>query len=232
MGTERESRPSVLVLSTLHEYHAQVPCYSFAALAAILERLAPDLVMLEVADEDLQLRRDERIKREYPEVVYPLLARGVLAQARAMEPSGSVRAALIARIRAAAAAFENTPEGAAYQESVLRWLRELMSSWRSPADANSRATDDAVAAKKAGQNSLYPPDYSRCWDEWNEHFLARIVEAVHASRPALAVVLVGLEHSYWLRPRLAGRSDMTLLDAATTLASVAPPATREEGSHG
>ena len=66
----------VMVLSVLHQYHSQVACYDFAALERIITTLAPDLLLLEVRAEDLHGRADERVKQEYPRVVYPLLSRG------------------------------------------------------------------------------------------------------------------------------------------------------------
>lgn len=209
----------VLVLSTLHQYHGEVACFGFQTLRNILLELQPDLLLVEVDGDDLRLRREEKIKREYPEVVYPLLASAKL-HVRPLEPSGPTKAALIDRVRAAAQQFEATPEGAAFRAYVQSWLADLISSWTGPADANSSKTDAAVAAKHAQQDRLYPADYARCWEEWNRHFLERIVEAVKELRPRRAVVLVGLEHAYWLRPRLAERGDMIMLDAHETLAGL------------
>src|SRR4051812_13219709 len=100
-------KPAVLVLSTLHQYHAQVLCYSFTALRGLLTALEPDLLMAEVTEDDLRVRADEAIKREYPEVVYPFLDASPRVNVRALEPMGEVGDALIRRVRTARDALES-----------------------------------------------------------------------------------------------------------------------------
>lgn len=209
-------RPQVLVLSTLHQYHAQVSCYGFPTLHRIITALAPDLLLLEVSEEDLRSRPDERIKREYPEVVYPLLdALGV--QALPLEPSGEIRHALIKRARAAESQFRESERSQAHDAFVQDWLTGLMACWRTPADVNSASTDASVLAKHDIEKSIYPPDSAQSWQEWNQHFIDQITLAVNQRRPRRALVLVGLEHSHWLRRRLARHTGLELLDAQATL---------------
>jgi hypothetical protein len=216
LPVDSSRRPQVLVLSTLHQYHAQASCYGFSTLRAIIAALAPDLLLLEVSEEDLRTRPDERIKREYPEVVYPLLA-ALGVQALALEPSGDGRHALIERMRAAESQFRDSERSEAHYAYVNEWFKSLVSCWRTPADVNSTGTDAAVFAKHAIEKSIYPPDSTRSWEEWNQHFLDQITNAVNQRRPRLALVLVGLEHSHWLRSRLARRTGLDLLDAQATL---------------
>jgi heme-degrading monooxygenase HmoA len=212
----------LLVLSTLHQYHRDVACYGFGVLREILVALAPDLVLLEVTDDDLHLRRDEKVKREYPEVVYPLMAQGLLREARALEPSGRQREEILDRFQAAAGQFRASPGYAALERYHQQWLKDLLASWRDPVEVNASETDDRVRAKHDYQNALYPPDYAQAWTDWNACFIDRITEAVGQLRPRLAVALVGLEHSYWLRPRLEARHDMKLPDAAQALHRLLP----------
>ena len=216
----RDGAPAVLVLSTLHNFHAEVPCYGFEVLREILRALAPEALFVEVADEHLRARKSERVKREYPDVVYPLLDELSSTAAHALEPSGAVREQLIETMTAAAKVFEAKSEYAKFEASVHGWWRELMSTWKTAADVNSERTDASVRAKQEFQKPLYPADYSGAWDEWNQYFLTRIIEVLERTKPKTAVVLVGVEHSYWLRPRLSRRSDLALIDANATLAEL------------
>jgi hypothetical protein len=211
------SKPAVLVLSTLHQYHTEVSCYGFSTLRRILTNLAPDALFAEVRDQDLRSRNDEQVKREYPEVVYPLLDEIPSIRAHALEPSGVLHERLVQSVRAAEKQFQMTPKYVQFEAYVQSWARELFAGWKTAADVNSEESDAAAKKKHEYQDKLYPPDYSQAWNDWNEHFYDRIIEVAGRTKPGLAVVLVGFEHSYWLRPRLARRSDMTLLDARATL---------------
>ena len=215
-----DGRPAVLVLSTLHNYHAEVSCYGFEVFREILSALAPEALFVEVADEHLRARKSESVKREYPEVVYPLLDELPSTTAHALEPSGAVREQLIETMTAAAKVFQAKPEYAKFEVGVYGWWRELVSTWKAAADVNSERTDESVRAKQEFQKPLYPAEYSGAWDEWNQYFLTRIIEVLDRTKPKTAVVLVGVEHSYWLRLRLARRSDLTLIDANATLAAL------------
>lgn len=195
LRSESQPRPRVIVLSTLHQFHERVDCYGYPALERIIRRLSPDVVMVEVSREDLDARAQEDVKREYPAVVYPLIdALGVAAFP--LEPSGEKRDALIRRKREAETVLRNTGR---YEECSLflqQWLEELFATWSTPADVNSAQTDAAVVAKNVVVDSLYPADYALVWEEWNQHFHDGIVRALAQARPRLALVLVGLEHSY------------------------------------
>ena len=215
----KRARPQVLVLAALHQYHAQVRCYGFAELQSVVKWFGPNTLFAEVTEEDLRLRRPEPVKREYPEAIYPLLDAAASISAHALEPAGAARRLLIDRLESAAQEFQEKVEYAQFEESVHAWLASLILTWKTPADVNSRGTDASVRAKNERQRPLYPDDYSRVLEEWNEHFLARIIDGLRKDRPARALVLVGLEHCFWLRDRLAGREDVELLNAEELLAA-------------
>lgn len=65
----------VIVLATLHQMHDEVPAYSFQQLSDVIERLAPDVLCIEVRAEDLAARSPQKTKREYPVAIYPLIDR-------------------------------------------------------------------------------------------------------------------------------------------------------------
>jgi len=208
----------VAVLSTLHRLHAEVPAYDNAAFAAAIERLQPDVLCLEVGPAAWQARRPERTKVEYPEVVYPLLARHGW-EVCLLEPEGESAQAIAGPYIAASQALHAAqPDVAAafdaYSEALYAALKQ---HWRSPAAVNDTVTDALLQAKHALQEALGGEGERAGWQAWNQYFLDRISAAVAAHPGRRIVVLAGAEHGYWLRRELAGRDDLHLLDTAALL---------------
>lgn len=211
-------KAEVAVLSTLHRVHADVPAYDFDALRGAIVELSPDVLCLEVDPTDLETRPDESVKVEYPRVVYPLLderdyGRCALepmpkAAAKIIQPYVAASRKFSAERREADAAFE------AYNEAMYGVLKTL---WQTPADVNSRVTDQVLGAKHALQIELIGEGEAAGWRAWNEHFLRQILRAAKDNPGKRIVVLVGVEHGYWLRGALANQKDVRLLDTAALL---------------
>lgn len=208
----------VVVLSTLHQHHDRVPGYGFEELQEIIERLNPDILAVELTAAGVAARTDQRVKQEYPRSVYPLLDRQgyVVVPLEPAEPLFSELAGLNAR--ASSTFSEHSPEAARafslYTEALYDHLFEL---WISPEAVNSATTDALFAVKHAFQDALLPPDQAVAWERWNQHFLDRIVEAAERHPGRRLVVLVGAEHAFWLRARLADHAAVTLLDTPSLL---------------
>ena len=212
-------RPAqVAVLSTLHQLHEEVPGYSFADLSRAIERLAPDVLCVEVTAERLAARAPERNKREYPAAIYPLIdAHGY--RAYPMEPSEPMYGALVRPYVAASKAFAEARPAQAeafdrYGEAAYAALRAY---WTTAASVNDPVTDQVLRAKHDLQEALVGPGERAGWQAWNQHFLDVIVRAAADNPGKRIVVTVGAEHGYWLRERLAQRPDIELLDTAALL---------------
>ncbi|MCY7317897.1 MAG: hypothetical protein LH617_04065 [Ramlibacter sp.] len=210
------SRCEVIVLSSLHQLHERVPGYGYAELARVVECLRPDVLALELSPEDLAARMPQSIKREYQFSVYPLLDR-LGSVCLPLEPPQ--HNPMIDRARAARRLFHpDTHPSAAlfatYVEHLFAWLLE---NWLSPADVNSAQTDALLAVKHRFQEAIAPAEEAASWEEWNQHFLARILEAAHAHPGQRVVAIVGVEHAYWLRQRLRLHPGLALLDTELLL---------------
>lgn len=219
------SRPApadVAVLVTLHQMHAQVPAYPQAALAQAIERLAPDVLCIEVRPDHYAARAPEPNKVEYPGVVYPLIdARHY--RVYPMEPASPRYEAILQPYLAANRAFaEGQPQAAAafsaHGEALYAALRAY---WTSPARVNDAVTDAQMRAKHALQAGLVGPGEATGWEAWNGEFLATIARAARENPGKRIVVLVGAEHGYWLRAALAKTPGVRLLDTAALLAAPA-----------
>lgn len=215
-------RPSaeVAVLATLHKLHAEVPAYDDAALKRSIERLAPDVLCIEVSPARYAARGPEANKVEYPAVVYPLVdARGY--RVYPMEPAPPRDAEILQPYLATNRAFaEQQPAASkAFQAQNGALYDTLRLYWTSPARVNDAVTDAQMQAKHALQAALVGEGERAGWEAWNGEFLATVARAARENPGKRIVVLVGAEHGYWLRAALARTPGVRLLDTAALLAA-------------
>jgi len=208
----------VAVLATLHGMHAEVPGYADAELKTSILRLAPDVLCIEMSAQDHAQRRAGSVKVEYPAVVYPLIDARQYTVCT-LEPSSPRAGTIIGPYQAANRAFhEDRPdEAAAFSAYMDALYAALRLHWRNPSRVNDAVTDDLMRAKHALQEAMIGEGERIGWGAWNQHFLDVIVRTASEHPGKRIVVLVGVEHGYWLRERLAGRDDIELLDTAALL---------------
>ena len=214
-AAEPAGRTEVVVLSTLHQLHGETRGYGYRALGCVIEALEPDVLAVELTPDALRKRADQRVKREYPEVVYPLLERRRYP-AIALEPAEPEYSRLVAMFRNAEHEFATgSPQRDAafdaYGEQLFAYLAD---HWDSPASVNSTTTDALFEVKHRYQDAVMPSAQAAAWKAWNAHFLDRIAAAAPAYRGRRMVVLAGAEHGYLLRDALRGRDDIVLVETA------------------
>jgi hypothetical protein len=208
----------VVVLCALHQLHEEVSYYHYADLSIAIERLRPDVLAVELTPTDLKNKVEQKNKREYQNSVYPLLQKHPWPVV-ALEPEGSRRLELIGLIRDAEESLQkNSPEKSdvfgTYTEKLFQYL---FSQWHAPADVNAPWTDRLFAVKHEFQNALYGPKEAEGWEGWNRYFLEQIVATAAQHPGSRIVVIVGVEHGYWLREHLQKQHGIKLLDTAALL---------------
>ncbi len=220
----------VVVLATLHSFHAKVPAYGFDTLRETIEGLKPDVLCLEVRPKDMVKRGPERVKQEYPRVIYPLIAKHHY-RVYAMEPSEPLYSDIVKPYAAAEQAFEKDQpaQAKAFDAYSSDALDALVTYWTSPERVNDSVTDAVFAGKHALQEAMIGPGERAGWEGWNRHFLSVIKRAARENPGKRIVVTVGVEHTYWLRAHLKGLPGIELEDTADLLAKADEP--RASGSH-
>lgn len=208
----------VVVLCTLHQMHEQTVFYSYADLSAAIEKLRPDVLALELSESDLKDRVEQKTKREYQNSVYPLLRRHPWITV-AMEPADPRRSELIGLLRQSEESLQkSSPQKDeafdTYTDTVFKYL---LSEWHSAADVNSSWTDRVLAVKHQFQDAVYGPKEAEGWEGWNQNFLQQILGAAGQNPGKRIVVIVGVEHGYWLREHLRGQARVELGDTESLL---------------
>jgi hypothetical protein len=209
------ARAEVVVLATLYRRHAETPAYGHDTLRALIERAAPDVVVLDVSPRELRERSVHPSKAEYPEVIFPFVrARGIPAYAgEPDEPDfGRIVSSLGRRLEAFRAEEPDAAEAdAAYERATWAALARV---WRTPADVNGPLTDRLLASRRALQDRLAGPEVAEAWRAWHEHAVAVVRRAAREHPGRRIVVLIGVENAGRLRRSLAELPELRLVDAA------------------
>lgn len=212
-GQTGAARAEVHVLSTLYRRHAEVPAYSHDSLRVLIERVAPEVVGLDVSPRELREQSVHPGKAEYPSVIFPLVrARGYRAYAG--EPDEPEFSEIVSQLtRRLAALRAEHPARAqvdqAHSDATYAVLKEL---WRTPADVNGPVTDQILAARRAAQDALAGPEVAEAWRRWNAHAVEVVRRAIRENPGRRVLVLIGVENAALLRPALRAVPEVRLME--------------------
>jgi predicted MPP superfamily phosphohydrolase len=208
----QKKKTKIFVLSALHQLHEQTKFYSFEALSQIIEKQKPDVLAVELTPSDLQTRKEQKTKQEYQRSVFPLIDKHKYTVIP-LEPVEPKFTQIITLVRESEKELrEKSPEkGEAFSAYNRLLFDYFFKTWTSPLEVNSTQTDALLEVKHNYQNELFGTKQVQGWESWNRHFLEVILEAAQKHQGKKIVVLVGVEHSYWLRKELGKNQDVILL---------------------
>jgi hypothetical protein len=214
----QKKKTKIFVLSALHQLHEQTKYYSFETLSQIIEKQKPDVLAVELTPSDLEMRKEQKTKQEYQRSVFPLLDKHKYAVVP-LEPAEPKFSQIVTLVREAEKELrEKSPEkGEAFSVYNRLLFDYFFKTWTSPLDVNSAQTDALLEVKHNYQNELFGSKQSEGWESWNRHFLEVILDAAQKYQGKKIVVLVGVEHSYWLRKELSKNQDLILLKSEQVL---------------
>jgi len=212
-GQAAEPVAEVYVLSTLYRRHAEVPAYGHDTLRALIERVRPAAVVLDVSPRELRERTVHPSKAEYPEVIFPLLARHGY-RAYPGEPDEPRFSEIVGRLGRALESFRAGQPAAAEADAGYEkaTFAALAHHWRSPAEVNGALTDELLAARRHFQDRLAGTAVADAWRQWNAHAVGVIRRAVGENPGGRVLVLVGVENAALLRPALRELPGLRVVD--------------------
>lgn len=209
---QSDKRAKVFVLSTLHQFHGRSDYYSFEKLSQIVEKFNPEAVCVELNPSALESRTEQKTKQEYQKSIFPLADKHnyKLVPLEPAEPKFSELIKLVGE--SSRELSEKSPDKAKafsiYSENLYDYL---FKTWNSPLSVNSSETDALFEVKHKYQNALFGAKEEQVWEGWNGHFLQKTLETAHQNPGKKILVLVGVEHAYWLRGRLKENGSLILL---------------------
>lgn len=211
---ERDTvKNEVFVIATLYRRHATTPVYDLEALKKIITAVNPEVVVLDVNPKELKEEKVYPGKIEYTEVVFPFL-KAHPCKAYAGEPAEPMFSEIVeATIRVHKDFETQKPEAfQTFEKFEAAAFEALKVSWATPADVNSRITDQVLAGKVTLQDKLLGPVSTEGWERWNKHISDMALKAAKENPGKRILVLVGIDNCYTVRERLRKSSDVTLID--------------------
>lgn len=209
---QNEKKAKVFVLSALHQLHGQTEFYSFDKLSQTIEKFDPDIIAVELTPSDLQSRKEQKTKQEYQKSIFPLADKHKYKLVP-MEPAEPKFSELLKLYSESNREFkEKSPQKAEAFSTFNENLYEyLLRTWNSPLAVNSSETDALFEVKHKYQIALFGEKEEQVWESWNRHFLEKILETAEKNPGKKILVVVGVEHSYWLRKHLRENQTVILL---------------------
>lgn len=154
-----EAQPAdVHVLAALQGLHAREPSFDYDALRRVIEDIRPEVMMLEVTPEELSGRLQTRGRPEYPNVIWPMLAKAGAPHAYAMEAGQPLYGELT---QAAGRAWSDFNRDHPDRSKALDAYTDaadaaLLAYWTSPAQAQDAITDGTARAAARLSEALVP----------------------------------------------------------------------------
>ena len=217
-GPASDSPPEVVVLATLHQSHDRVDGYSFSDLSQLITDIAPDVIAVELTQADIESRCEQPVKQEYERSVFPLLGDRSFRLVP-LEPDEPEFSDLVSKNRHSVEVVSQSDaeKHEVFSEYVTELYSLLFELWDSPLAVNSPYTDAVFRGKHAVQDVIYGTEQADAWEGWNSHFASVVLSTVGDGHSSRLLVLVGVEHAYWLRERLGREPALRLLSVEDAL---------------
>lgn len=232
-GTDRSDANVVAVIGAIHGQHRRSGRYSLQVLKEAIVRFAPDIVMVELPPDRLEIAarnyeqfgevRESRTD-DFPEltdVVFPLQQELGFE----MVPAAAWTREIADQRRQKLGEIENDPARAAEwqeYEAALRAFGQAMSGKSDdPQFVHSKAYDDAVRKRQETYDRLFGKELrAGGWDAINRAHFSLVEAALDdlEGQQKRILILYGAWHKYWFLDALDARSDIALIAAAPLFA--------------
>ena len=224
------ARTRVLVLGTLHGEHLTSKLWGLEQLRATIRRIGPDVVCVELADDNLKAAletwsarkviEDTRVLRfpEYVQVVFPLMD-----EMQFTLESGALWHAMLDAMRRGKVADFNKLEQFKEQRAAYEVAKTWSQNWLA-AQPQGVADDpyyihsadfDLHAKARAGAYDYYLNEWIGRPSGWtyvhDEHY-EKIMEAVRKHPGETVLVMFGAKDIYWFHEQLRWNPDIDFVD--------------------
>lgn len=215
-----KDKNEVFVLATLYSRHKTTPVYDLDTLKKIIQAIKPHVFVLDVTPTELQERKVYPSKVEYPGAIFPVINAGKYAVYPA-EPPEPMFTEIVNAVKDVRQQFRTKrPEAAkAVDQLTLSVFDVLKAGWLTPADVNSRVTDQALAVKRGIEERLTGPVDVECGIRWTQYIVKITLQAAKEHPGKRILVLNGIENCNVLRAELACNKDIGLVDMEQWLRS-------------
>lgn len=200
-------RDQVLVIGALHGLHEKETSFDFTALELAIRRAKPDVIVLEVREDELETRGNTPGRPEYPKVVWKLLSE-LGATAIPMEPSGPAfeRLSQVATTEFQEFARRDPAGSKRLTELEASIEAALLSHWQHPRDAQDQLTGNLSQVLTQAQAALIGTRFAAVQKEWDDIMIQRAREAMRANPGKRVLILASYRNRAALETALAAEA--------------------------
>ena len=191
----------IALLSTLSDMHTQPIQYDLAALTAIVNRIGPDLLGVELPLQDWEASRLDQA---------PVEVR------RSLLPLAELSQVVIVPVAPDARQFDDFAPRAGWRAGLARWLGKAL-QWTQRAANNAEAVhgrlfEGACHTLCMFNEISWDAEARQAWEEQNQVMVDNVLRAARRDPGCRILIAVQCQRVHWLQPRLRRLPDFELVD--------------------
>lgn len=185
----------VYLLGTLYKRHEQVPAYDVATLVRIVEKVAPDVLVLDVTPDELRKRTVFPGKVEYTNGIFPLMDKRSFITYPA-EPAEPMFSEIVEAVKSRLQQFdkEQPALSASYKRTEKNMYSLLGKHWTTAARVQDEVSADMIDAASKLHAELVGPVMKDAGERWDRHTADMVKRAVSEHPGKRVLVLTGIRN--------------------------------------
>jgi len=208
----------VFLLGTLYKRHEQVPVYNVDTLVRIVEKVAPDVLVLDVTPEELNKRTVFPGKVEYTNGIFPLMDKRKFITYPA-EPAEPMFSEIVEAVKSRMQQFdkEQPALSASFKRTEKNMYAVLGKHWTRAGHVQDEVTGEMIDATARLQAEMLGPVMKDANERWDRHTADTVKRAVREHPGKRVLVLTGIRNRPLVQRHLQVDSAITLVDMPTWL---------------
>lgn len=203
----------VFLLGTLYKRHEQVPSYNVDALVRIVEKVAPDVLVLDVTPDELRKRAVHASKIEYTNGLFPLMEKRQFISYPA-EPAEPMFSEIVEGLKGRLQQFEREQPAlsANFKRTEKNMYAVLAKHWTSAARVQDDVTGEMIDSAARLQGEIVGPVMKDADERWDRHTADMVLRAVREHPGKRVLVLTGIRNRPLVQRHLQADSSIKLVD--------------------
>ncbi len=203
----------VYLLGTLYKRHEQVPAYDVQTLVNIVQKVSPDVMVLDVTPEELRKRTVFPGKIEYTTGIFPLLEHRNIITYPA-EPAEPMFSEIVEAVKGRLQQFdkEQPALSASFKRTEKNMYAVLGKHWTSAARVQDEVTGEMIDAAARLQAEIVGPVMKDADERWDRHTADMVKRAVSEHPGKRVLVLTGIRNRPLVQRHLKADPAIKLVD--------------------
>lgn len=203
----------VFLLGTLYKRHEQVPVYDVDTLTRIVQKVAPEVLVLDVTPDELKKQTVFPGKVEYTKGIFPLLNKQKFIVYPA-EPAEPLFSEIVEAVKASLTQFdkEKPALSASFKRTEKNVYAVLGSHWTSAARVQDNVTGEMIDAVARLQGELVGPVIQSADERWDRHTADVVIKAAREHPGKRILVLTGIRNRPLVQRHLQAAPELRLVD--------------------